>query len=91
MPTIEDLTAQFHTAQAAAEAYSEQITAKYREEIPAPADWRAPDPHPETTLTRARAWTDDERAELNRLRTVARELAVQLHRARAAGDTPAGD
>jgi hypothetical protein len=91
VPTIEDLTAQFQAAQAAAEAYSAQVTAKYREQYPQPEDWRAPDPHPETVLARARAWTDEESAELDRLRTVARELAVQLHRARAAGDTPTGD
>lgn len=82
--SIEDLEAQFKAAQAAAEAYSAEITAKYREEFPQPEDWRGPDPHPETAVARARAWTEAESAELARLRTVARELAVELHRAQQA-------
>ncbi|RAG80973.1 hypothetical protein DN069_35245 [Streptacidiphilus pinicola] len=76
MPTIQDLEVQFKEAQAATEAYSASITEKYRQEMPGTDD--------ATILARARAWTDDERAELARLQDVATELVVELHRAREA-------
>lgn len=89
MPSVEDLEAQFRAAQAAAEAFSAEITAKYRREFPDPADWRGPGPHPETAVVRAQAWTDAEREHLDGLRKTAREAAVAWHRARqeAAGHT----
>lgn len=93
VPSIEDLEAQFRAAQAAAEAYSTEITEKYRQEFPAEVDDRgkALPPTPERLLERARAWTDEERAELARLRTVALELSVELNRARQAGSDTSGD
>lgn len=92
MSTIDELEAQFKAAQAAAEAYSTEITAKYRQEMPNPADWRGPGPHPETAYERATAWTDAEREHLNTLRTAAREAAITLHRARQqAGSDSSGD
>lgn len=86
VPTIEELEAQFRTAQAATEAYSAQVTEKYRRELPDPVDWRGPGPDPEAAYERAKAWTEAERAELDRLRTVAREAAVEWHRARQQGE-----
>lgn len=84
MPSIDELRAQFKTAQAATEAYSAEITEKYRAEYPDPADWRGPGPHAETCIVRAKAWTDQERAELKRLRDEATRIAVEIDRARQA-------
>lgn len=90
MPAIEDLEAQLRTAQAAAEAYSTEITEKYRREFPLPDGWTGL-PDPALLRERAAAWTDEERAELDRLRTAARELAVELNRARQTGTNTSGD
>lgn len=87
MPQIEDLEAQFKTARAAVEAYSGELTAKYRQAFPEPADWTGPGPHPETAVTRATAWTDEESAELDRLRKAATAAAVELHRAKDTAKT----
>ena len=84
--SIEELEAAFKEAQAASEAYSAEVTERYRAEMPDPAEWRGPGPDPEAAYERAKAWTDAERAELGRLRTVAREAAVALHRARQKGE-----
>lgn len=80
--TIDELEAQFRTAQAATEAYSQEITEKYRAAMPDPAEWKGPGPDPAMAYERAKAWTDAEREHLNSLRTTAREAAVALHRAR---------
>lgn len=82
MPTIDELEAHFKTAQAAAEAYSAEITAKYRAAMPDPAEWSGPGPDPDMAYERAKAWTEAEREHLAGLRRVAREAAVALHRAR---------
>lgn len=84
VPSVEDLEAQFKTAQAAVEAYSGEITEKYRAEYPPEVDekGKALPPTPDLLLERARAWTEAEREHLDGLRTAAREAAVALHRAR---------
>lgn len=84
MSSIEDLKNQFQAAHAAVEAYSTAVTEKYRTELPAPVDAAGnalPVPD-ELLVERARAWTEAESAELDRLRSIARELAIELHRAR---------
>lgn len=91
---IDELEAQFRDAQAAAEAYSTEITEKYRAEFPPEVDdqGKPKPPTPELTVQRARAWTEAEREHLNALRQAATQAAVALHRARqqAEGHT-AGD
>lgn len=82
MSTIDDLQAQFREAQAAAEAYSAEVTAKYRREMPDPAEWQGPGPDPDAAYERAKAWTDAEREHLADLRKAATAAAVALHRAR---------
>jgi hypothetical protein len=79
--TIGELEARFREARAAVEAYSAQVTGKYAARFPRPEGETGPI-DPALLVERARAWTDAERAELDRLRTIARELAVELHRAR---------
>lgn len=90
MPQIEDLEAQFQSARAAVEAYSGELTVKYRELHPDPADWTGPGPHPETAVTRAMAVTGEESAELDWLRKAATQAALELHRARDAAKTDGG-
>jgi hypothetical protein len=91
VPLIDDLRAQFKTAQGACEAYSREITEKYQTEMPNPAEWRGPGPDPEMAYARATAWTDEERAELARLRAEATRLAVEIDRARQAEASTSGD
>lgn len=83
VPSIDELEAQFKQAQAAAEAYSAEITEKYRREFPLPEGWTGL-PDPELLKERARAWTDAEREHLDGLRQAATAAAVALHRAREA-------
>lgn len=90
MPSIDELEAAFKEAQAACEAYSTEITEKYRREFPLPDGWTGL-PDPALLRERAAAWTDEERAELDRLRTAARELSVELGRARQGGADTSGD
>lgn len=85
VPSIDELRTQFKTAQAATEAYSADITEKYRQEYPLPDGWTGL-PDPQLLLERARAWTDEERAELQRLRDEAGRIALEIDRTRQAGD-----
>lgn len=85
MSQIEDLEQRFRDAQAAAAEYADQVTGKYAALYPRP-EGESGLIDPALLVERARAWTDAERAELDRLRTVARELAVELHRAKQAGN-----
>jgi hypothetical protein len=80
--SIEALEETFRSAQAALETYSREITAKYREQMPDPAGWRGPGPDPDTAVERAKAWTEQERAEYRRLDDAARQAAVEVARAR---------
>ena len=93
--SIEELEAQFKAAQAASEAYSAEVTEKYKREIPPEVDEKTGKElpvTPELSLQRARAWSDAEREHLAGLRAAATQAAVLLSRARqqAEGHT-AGD
>jgi hypothetical protein len=89
--SIDDLQTAFRAAQAEVEEYVQRISAQYRTRYPDSPDWHGQGPDPEAALQRAR-WSEEESAELERLRTAAREAALALHRARAAArageDTP---
>lgn len=82
MTSIDDLQAAFRAAQGAVDAYVQRVAAEYRERYPDAPDWRGQGPDPEAALLRAR-WSEEEGAELERLRAIAREAALVLHRARA--------
>lgn len=79
---IEELEAAFKQAQAATEAYSTEVTERYRAQMPDSPEWTGPGPDPEMTVARARAWTDAEREHLASLRQAWTAAAVELHRAR---------
>jgi hypothetical protein len=82
--SIEDLEARARAAQAAPAQFNQRITEKYREEIPGAGD--------DAVLARAKARTDQERAEWKRLDDAARQAYVELSRARqtAEGHTSGG-
>jgi hypothetical protein len=81
VPSIQDLEAQLTAARAATEAYSAEITEKYRAEYPLPDGWTGL-PDPELLRQRAQAWTDAESEHLATLRAAWTAAAVELHRAR---------
>jgi hypothetical protein len=89
---IEELQVAFKAAQDAAHAYSAEITAKYRAEMPDSPEWSGPGPDPDMAVARATAWTEEERQHLAGLRQAATAAALELHRARQqAGTEPSGD
>lgn len=81
VPSIADLEAQLAVARSACEAYSAEITEKYRAEFPLPDGWTGL-PDPALLVQRAEAWTDAESEHLARLRQAWTDAAVALHRAR---------
>jgi hypothetical protein len=89
--SVDDLEAAFRAAQAEVDAFVARVTAEYLERYPDSPDWHGQGPDPDAALLRAR-WSEEESAELDRLRAVAREAALALHRARAAaGDGEADE
>lgn len=86
MPATTPAQAAYSAAQAATEAYAQQVHAQHRELHPDPD---GPDGQPrwdeEQALLRTGAWTDEENAELERLRGEASAALKVVLKERAGG------